>query len=485
MKKIVILVIMLSGFSLLSPQLLSQLSAQTKKVDLDSLSCAIKYRGIPERPLNPIVANYFCLLKCSSGMQNEIGTTRIMDAMEIEGLEKVYNSADADIYYQIDMSDLHIVSERTLERKSEHKDKDGNVIVDYYYWVEMEYTLGVVGSIIKPNDNAVNGGDILFRENLLGAAGNLDATENFGTTENIEIYRSNEFGNRKDADNFWRRNRGSVIHKIVVDHAALAIANANSRVSKKFGFPAVKIDFNLIITNEDKHLENEDFRTATQTLKATLEMMTFYQGLRWEAVSREVEYFISVVERYKEPKRKADVCLRHAALHNLFAIYYFLDDVENAEKYARLLMENGYQTSKANADLQLITAMGNDFRRTGITTRHFLIYDFYTMEGHGNNSRYDPRGTIGTYLNNGYYDGYGQGRHDGYRIRYLKNHGGYIPPDNRYNRNHHFCDGNCNHDHGHSSVVHDEHGGHGGHGIDANIDVKNSDSTNKIQTGNR
>ncbi len=470
MKKIVILFILLSGFSLLS--------AQTKKVDLDSFSCTIKYRGLPERPLNPVVANYFCLFKCSDGIQNEIGTTRVMDAMEIEGLEKVYNPADADIYYQIDMSDLHIISERTLERKSEHKDKDGSVVVDYYYWVEMEYSLNAVGSIIKPNDNATNGGDILFREDLLGVEGNL------GTTENTKVYRSNEFRNSKEADNFWRRNKNITIHKIVVDYAALAITNANSRISKQFGFPAIKIDFNLIITNENKHLENEDFRTATQTLKATLERMTLYQGLRLEWVSREVEYFISVVDRYKEPKQKADIHLRHAALHNLFAIYYFLDDVENAAKYASLLMENGYQTSKANADLQLITAMDNDFRRTGIKTRHFLIYDFYTMEGHGNNSRYDPRGTIGTYLNNGYYDGYGQGRHDGYRVRYLKNHGGYIPSDNRYNRNHHFCDGNCNHDHGYNGVY-DEHGGHDGHSIDIHGDVKHSDSTNKIQTGNK
>jgi hypothetical protein len=36
-------------------------------------------------------------------------------------------------------------------------------------------------------------------------------------------------------------------------------------------------------------------------------------------------------------------------------------------------------------------------------------------------------------------------------------------------------------------VVHDEHGGHGGQGIDANIDVKNSDahkSTNAKQVSN-
>jgi hypothetical protein len=160
--------------------------------------------------------------------------------------------------------------------------------------------------------------------------------------------------------------------------------------------------------------------------------MTPDHGLAWESVAREVAYYNSVVERYRGMDKKLDVRLRHAALHNLFAIYYFLEDIENATKYARFLMQTGYDNRKAEEDLRLVTAMENDFRRIGIRTQHFSVYDLYVMDGHGNDWRYDPRGNVGTYLNNGYYDGYGQGWSDGYRARYRDIH--------RDNYNYHYHD---------------------------------------------
>ncbi|MDR1975349.1 MAG: hypothetical protein LBQ31_11885 [Bacteroidales bacterium] len=388
---------------------LFSLNAQTKSMDIDNFTCKIRYRGVPERLSKPVIPNYFCMFKCSPWMQSEIGTSRVMDAMEIAGLEKVYMPAEADIYYQIDMQDLKIIRSRISERKSEHKDKHGNVTVRFYYRAEADYSCGVTCSVIRPDDYSINGNDILYRVTVISAE--------------PEFYSSSEFNSRRSAEEFWDRNRASIMRQIIMDRVTSAVAISNAKTSKIFGFPVISTTFSLIITDEDKHYENAQFRAATIALKARLEEMTPDNGLDWSSVEREVEYFNSVIEKYSDPKHKADIRIRHAALHNLFAIYYFLDDVENATKYARLLLQNGFEKGKAEADLRLVAVMESDFGRTGIKTRHFSTYDLYSLEGHGNNSRYDPRGQVGTYLNNGYYDGYGQGWHNGYRDRYRNSHG--------------------------------------------------------------
>ena len=115
--------------------------------------------------------------------------------------------------------------------------------------------------------------------------------------------------------------------------------------------------------------------------------MTPDRGFDIADFSRETDYYLSVVDRYNDLKHKADIRLRHAALHNLFSIYYWADDMENAAKYAQLLLRNGFEKNKAEADLRLISATENEFRRSGIATRHFSVYDLYSYDGHGNDSR--------------------------------------------------------------------------------------------------
>jgi hypothetical protein len=371
------------------------LSAQTKSVDLDNLRCSISYRGIPSKmftPRIPIVASYLCLFQCSPKMQGLIGANRVMDAMGIEGLEKVYNPSDADIYYQINMPDIHIVRERITGEEGS----------DYY--LVMEYTIAASASLVLPSYYKGSNGEVLFNHIIdLKSVQRNDAGN--------EVYYSKRFKNREDAEEFWHENRTSVIKGIVIKGVSLTITKANSLMSNRFGFPAYKTNFNLIITDEDEHNEDADFRVSTQIVKAMFEGITADRVLQFEEVKTEIEYFNSVVDRYTDPKHKADIRLRYAALHNLFAIYYFLEDIENAKKYVRLLIQNGYETKKASANMRLITSMEDDFRKTGIATRHFSPHDIYLTEMHGNNCQQDPRSNVTLFLNNGYYDGYGHGRH--------------------------------------------------------------------------
>ena len=343
--------IFLAAFVLLASTMPT--NAQTKNIDLDLFRFSITYRSIATQPVNPLFFTYSVFVNSTKPTERIVSLIEIEDATYIEGQQRVNNNENADIAVVINLGNLVVINSNVNERREESKNKEGQVTsVSYYYRVEANYTFESTYKIMQGNKTLISG---------VGTA-----------PTSTQTYKSQEYGNRKDAMNFWNNNKDVLISEFATGLSRQIAASVTSRASSLFGFPVVRTTDVLQITDEKKHLENERFRTNTTLLKEKLQAVTPNEKLIKDAGLEEIiEYYKSIPGKYVDTQLKADIRLRFAAYFNLCKIYYYLEDIDNVNKYADLLIKNGHDTKDGEKFKKSAEELKTMLNRTRIKTRHF------------------------------------------------------------------------------------------------------------------
>ncbi|MDR1698838.1 MAG: hypothetical protein LBR75_03325 [Prevotellaceae bacterium] len=348
--------ILLTVFALTSIMLTN---AQTKNIDLDLLRFPVAYRSIATQPLNPLFFTYSVFVNAPKPTEHRVSLAEIEDLTYIEGQFRVNNNENADVSIIVNLGNLVVQGSSVNERKEERKNKEGQVTgVSYYYSIVANYT---------------------FESNYKVVQGDKALITGVGTAPTTTLtYKSTEYGNRRDAVNFWDNNKDVLISEFATDLSRQMAAAATARASSLFGFPVVKTFDSLQTTDEKKHLENEPFRAKALLTKEKLEKITPDEKLAIDAGLEEcIEYFKSIPQKYADAKLKADIRLRFAAYYNLCTIYYYLEDIENVRKYADLLVQNGHDAKDDEKFKKEADKLQETFKRTFIKTRHFNPENYF------------------------------------------------------------------------------------------------------------
>lgn len=331
--------------------------AQTKNVDVDNVNLSYVYRSLPNQPQNPIHFKYATKASSVGVAKNYISLGEIADAINMEGQIKVENPDEALLTVELSLGNIVVKSSNITERKSETKDKNGNVTnTSYYYRVEVLYNFESEYKILQAG-KTLRAGAALNRSSF--------------------SFSSEEYSTRKAAADFWNNNKDTHISNFYINHSREAAGNLSSFISSQYGFQTYKKYDHIKTIDTKKHDENTPFRAATDALKAEIQTMTADKPMNRDVIDPLIEYFKSIPVKYTDPKLKADVRLRYTAWWNLCKIYLYLDEPENVAQYADLIAPNGYDEkdgAKLKKEADELKAI---FEKTGIHTLHFNPDDYF------------------------------------------------------------------------------------------------------------
>jgi hypothetical protein len=340
--------------------LLSTAVAQTKNVDIDNHWFTCSYRALPTQPRTPVFFFYTTVVDATGVVQKNISVEEIDNALLVDGQIKTDEPNDAQLSMELKLGNIIISRSDVNERKEEVKDRSGKVTAVYYFYsVHVTYTFEASG-IIR------SGEEILYDGVFYNRNSNIN-------------YVSDEFTQRKNAADFWNNNREVLISDFYRQLSLKVAAHLSSVATERYGFKSENGRDVIKIIDEKKHNENEPFRNAIASLRKELQSMTIETPMNRDTINTLIEYFKSIPEKYTDPKHKADVRLRYAAYFNLSKIHFYLDEPENAAKYADLLVANGLDVKDGEKLKKEAGELKSAFEKTGIKTRHFNLINYFQI----------------------------------------------------------------------------------------------------------
>jgi hypothetical protein len=298
-----------------------------KNVNVDNLRFSYWERIMPKTPLEPAFFYYGAKIEMPASVKNKVDESSLYENLNISGQRYTEDLKEDDVFVNVTMAPINIVSSSVKERTVESKDKAGKVTREYYYWVEVVYTFDAK-AVANKSGKAIGQYTMYSRLKSLS-------------------FTSGEYGTRKGASDYWNNNREMLVEQFTRDCANSAISSLSSSLSAGFGFPIVRESGLIKTINEKKHPENDALRAKSEELKTKMEALNGKIPLTEEDVAELIEYFKNIPVRYTDTKEKADVRLRYVAYYNLCRLYLYIDQPEKVKEWADLLFANGHDKKDA------------------------------------------------------------------------------------------------------------------------------------------
>lgn len=328
-------------------------------VNVDNYRYNFTYRALPSKPLNPLFFYYKASINAPNSLTQLADIDLLLEKLNIEGQRRTDEIKPGDVDVVLNMESVNIVSSDLKERIEELTDKDGKITGrNYYYSILVTYTFASGATVAQDGKNI--GNYFLYSRN------------------SPLTYQSKEYGSSKEASDFWKNNRENLRENFTRDLATSSVNNLSTRLTALHGFPTTKTSDIIKTIDEKKHPENEAFRATGDKLKANLEAIDANTPMQETNVADLIDYYKNILVRYTDPKLKADVRLRYAALYNLCKIYLALDQPQNVQQYADVIFTNGHDkgdAKKMNEAAEKLSVVLNS--SDVIKTRHFDPNTFF------------------------------------------------------------------------------------------------------------
>ena len=327
-------------------------TAQTKSVDIDSKNFTYAYRAFPSTPLHPLRFTYAAKVTVANAAKKHVSAEDVEKLIFIHGQVKTNKPDEAAVVLELHVGNIIITASTFTERTEESKDKAGKVTVKRFFRAVVTYTFESSHRITRGAET-LQSGSIHLRE-----------------LEHVHLTK--EYSSRREAYDYWENNREVLLEEFYRAMTDEAVESLSDIASRAYGFKPIPRDWDVVkTTDEKKHNENEAFRAAVNSLVAVLEAMTPDVPMNREMANSLIKYFESIPQKYADPKSKADIRLRYAAYFNLCKIYHYLDEPENVDKYADLLM-NGYDAKDGGKLKKAALELKLSFDKIGVRTTHFI-----------------------------------------------------------------------------------------------------------------
>lgn len=330
------------------------LSASGQKVDLDRYDFTVMYRDLPRYALDTSYHTYSMSLDASPNVLYTLGESNPAAIIDIEGWKRVNGNGHIKIKTKVE--DVMVENAEVKERIQVNKDKNGKeVSKTTYYYLQLTFTFAAYTNIVDYKGNSI-----------------WDQWHYNRSSK--QTYNTQEFSSFLDAAYYLKYNNLSFTGQITKLMVSRCMQQLNSVLTENFGFPERTVRDFMWIVDSKRHPEYDDHRKAWLACKQVMFEMNPNQSLDQarEALKPVIDYFLLVTKRYPGTE-KAERKLRYASYFNLSKIYYYLDDPDNAVKYAGMLVMNDFDANDGraleNAALNLKTILN----RSKLTTRHFPI----------------------------------------------------------------------------------------------------------------
>ena len=345
-------------FTILTLLVLSGNLFAQKSVNVDNLRFMYKERQLPQKPLNPPFFYYSVKIDLPTSMKMLVNEESLYEQAFIEGQRDTFEPSAEDVLISVKMSPVIIVSSAVKERIAERKERNGTIVKDYFYRMEIVYNFEATYVAAKQ-------GKVLNRYTMCSRARNF-------------TFKTTEYRTQKEASDFWRNNREVLIEQFTRECADNSMASLTTSLNLNFGFPITGKSALIKTINDRNHPENDALRANSNEIKARMEVLDGSTPLTEDDMSDIIEYFKDIPARYSDKSSKADAQLRYVAYFNLCRIYMFVNQPEQVKEWADLLLANGIDKKDAQGLKKDADALIKRFDKSGIRTAQFDTNDFFT-----------------------------------------------------------------------------------------------------------
>lgn len=294
-----------------------------QSTDLDHFYFYVKYVRLPQKYTEPERRTYNVVVS-----DNTIGVDIDPNLFYLNSFKREERNAHLNFDVKLN-NPITYSNPEVIVRQEEIKDKEGNVKSVRTFYRVMQRMEATQRYLL----NGENYGSVRHSEtfNTLEYSSSTMARENFLVQQDV-----------------WR-------NKFKTDLQTLIYQRLNDYMNKDYGQSLVEVRENLWLLGSKKHPEYENQQKAFEIIKDALSKVEYFSIP--ESVTKDIapaiEIFEKQIKSYAEDNRK-NRKVRYSAYYNLMKIYYYLDNLEAAEKYANLLVENDYDKKDGKNMLESI-----------------------------------------------------------------------------------------------------------------------------------
>jgi hypothetical protein len=338
----------LATFLLFSFQLSAQ-KLKTERID-------VAYTQLPATPLDNDFTTYKVNLYGSGYLNGhsifeggKITRAGLEKSIHLGGFKK--EGGNAHVRVNISVGSARTVKNEIGKKVTTTKSKDGKEKKTTSYFMQYHYYIPVKYMVYD------------YHGNLLHEVYVTDAS-------NVEQIKGGSFSTYSKAYEDWKKRRFNKLNNSGASYVRNAVSSVNSGLNYKYGYPKRTSREEIKVT---KKTDADKYMEAYSTAKAAFAKVK--ADAPSETLAADVQPAIDFWMDYKkypagDKKLKR---LRYANLYNLTKVYYWMDDIENAEKYAKECIAIGYKEGPVKRHLSDIENLKKSFKVNNVTSRHFFI----------------------------------------------------------------------------------------------------------------
>ncbi|NUO03677.1 MAG: hypothetical protein HUU01_23935, partial [Saprospiraceae bacterium] len=314
----------------------------------------VQYTQLPGAPLDPSFTTYTVRIRGGSYHLESMRTTpaALEKFFTMDGFKKIPGGGHFTI--DVNIGFLRIESDKMESTSTKVKQKDGTEKTVTTYYKTIQWSLPISWRLYDYE------GKVVFDTYWVGR-------------DKLQTYNTPSSNTTGEASRYWADNYNRITNDLASNHINSNLREMGQHIRQSFDFQKIVRATDELEVLREKDEEYAEYNQAFETVKVAFAQMTPDQPvdkLR-ETVKPAVEFWLKAKDKY-DPTDKKQKGLIHACLFNTASVFYWLDDLESAERYANQANDLDWKEGRSKRLLREIEGTRKLFAANKVTTRHIF-----------------------------------------------------------------------------------------------------------------
>ena len=327
--------------------LLLVISLQAQKVKLKDYKVKAQHVNLPTIGFASDVTTFNCVVEGNEDVLNRYGLTLgdINSKIKIGGYNKVDGGGSVTVTVSIGNPIAGTRETRTQDKET--KDKKKYKLYNYYY------NLNIAGSY-KVVDSKGN----ILSERAMPQTDKISTPEYRSLTELNKHFKSK-----------YPKAKTDALRKLLNK----CVSEINKQINSEYSVGKVtSVEFFESMKSKG-HPDLKKFEEIKAVVEGAFGKMTAESNEAFvEAIQPAIKFWVKQEPKYSE-KDKQEKKLNYACRYNAATAYFWVEDFDNALKYATMIEKGDVKSKKGKRLIQEITKIKERMANLDLTTRHFAV----------------------------------------------------------------------------------------------------------------
>lgn len=313
----------------------------------------VQYTLLPLSPLNPAFTTFSVNVHSGGSSLANLGLTptSLANLIKFQGFKKV-SGTSGHFRVNVQVGYLSIGKETTENTVKTTKHKDGTETKTTYYYRRTSFAIPVSYRVTDFEGKLIKEGSV--------------SSQTTG-----KVISSKQFASYSALNTYWQDNRNNLIYGEAKKFVTKQVKSIQSLLSNSYDYRKITYEKDELEVPGKKVDGYEAFNKAYETVKKAFENMRPNEPIKdlITAVQPTLDFWLGTMDKYPMGNKKTEK-MRHACLMNLATVYFWLEDLEQSEKYANECLQISWKDGRPKRLLKQVEEVKKKFAINKINTRH-------------------------------------------------------------------------------------------------------------------